>query len=191
MTEFLNRLDTDLFLLINGFHNGFFDYVMVFASAKFSWLPFYLFLVYLMVREYKWKTLLVLLFVAIAITVSDQVSVHAFKNVFQRLRPCHNPDLALVIHTVGSCGGQFGFISSHAANSFAVAAFVAGILGGRYKWIVWVMFAWAALIAYSRVYLGVHYPGDVLAGAAVGWLIGWVVLKGFYYVELKITQSQQ
>ncbi len=173
--EFLNHLDTDLFLLINGWHGSFFDVFMVYVSARFFWIPFYLVLLYLLVREQKKRSWLALVAIVVLITLSDQISVHAFKEVFQRLRPCHNDSLALMVHTVEGCGGKYGFISSHASNSFALAFFLTALLRDRYRWIVWVMYGWAILTIYSRVYLGVHYPGDVLAGALVGSLLGWVV----------------
>ena len=185
MLEVLDNLDTTIFLAINGLNNNFFDIIMVYVSAKFFWIPFYLILLYLIWQEKKQKTLLVIVFVAILITISDQVSVHAFKNVFQRPRPCHAVDLQLVVHTVEKCGGKFGFISSHASNSFALAFFVTSLIRYRYNWISWLMFSWALLTIYSRVYLGVHYPGDVLAGAVVGMLIGWLVLVFYNLSERK------
>jgi len=89
MLGFLNQIDTELFLFINSWHNDFFDVVMVYVSSKLFWLPFYLFLLYMVIKEYKWKSLIILLFVALLITLTDQSSVQLFKNVFQRLRPCH------------------------------------------------------------------------------------------------------
>lgn len=132
---------------------------------------------------------MILLFILLLITLSDQISVHAFKNVFERLRPCHTPDLLLVVHTVEKCGGQFGFISSHAANSFALAFFISGLLRKSYKWIPYVMYSWAALTIYSRIYLGVHFPGDVLGGAILGMILGWIVLKGFRILDRKMATS--
>lgn len=183
MLEILDNLDTSIFLFINGIHNSFFDVVMVYVSSKLFWLPLYLLLLYLIYKEKKKKTILVLLFVAILITLSDQLSVHAFKNVFQRPRPCHAIDLQLVVHIVEKCGGKYGFVSSHAANSFALAVFIVGLLKSSYRWIPWLMFLWAAVTIYSRVYLGVHYPGDVIAGAFLGALIGWLVLLTYRVTE--------
>lgn len=185
MLEFLNKTDTELFLQINGCHNHFFDVVMVYVSSMVFWLPVYIFLLYLVIREFKWKSLVILLFVALLITLTDQISVQLFKNVFQRFRPCHNPELELMIHTVGSCGGLYGFVSSHATNYFGIIVFLSGLLGSRYKWLPWVLFFWGILIIYSRVYLGVHYPGDIIAGTLLGSLIGFLVLKLYRFTDKK------
>lgn len=178
MVDFLLELDTKLFLALNGWHSPFWDSVMLFASGKLSWLPLYLLLVYFMVRKLGWKALWWLLAAAVVVLLADQVTGHAFKYVYHRLRPCHNPDLSSVIHLVGRCGGKYGFISAHAANSFGVATLVGFIFYKR--WATIGMLVWAAFVSYSRIYLGVHYPGDVLVGAVVGSAIGiavWLVAE--------------
>jgi len=187
--EALDLLDTKFFLLINGMHNGFFDVVMVYVSAKFFWLPLYILLLYLVYKKYGTKSWLAIVFVALLILTSDQLSVHAFKNVFQRLRPCHTPDLLFVVHTVEKCGGQFGFVSSHAANSFALAFFMSGLLKKTYRWLPWLMYSWALLTIYSRVYLGVHFPGDVIVGAVLGIIVGFIILKIYKLSENKIFKQ--
>jgi undecaprenyl-diphosphatase len=159
---------------------------MVFVSGKLSWLPLYIFLLYLIIRKFKWKSGLVLLFIGLLILAADQLSVHAFKNTFQRLRPCHNEELKLLVHTVNTCGGQFGFVSSHAANSFALAVFVGLLLKRTYKYLPAILIIWGILIAYSRVYLGVHYPGDVLGGAILGAGIGWGLYLAYQQIEKRI-----
>lgn len=185
MLNYLNQIDTELFLILNGWHNHFFDILMVYVSSMLFWLPFYIFLFYLLIREYKWKSLILLLFTAFLITLTDQSSVQLFKNVFQRLRPCHNPDIQAMVHTVEYCGGLYSFVSSHATNYFGIIVFVTGLLKNRYKWLPWVLVIWGLLIIYSRIYLGVHYPGDVIAGAILGSVIGWMVLWLYRYTDKK------
>ena len=108
------------------------------------------------------------------IVVSDQLSVHAFKNVFQRLRPCHEPELEGLVHLVkNKCGGDFGFVSSHAVNHFAMAIFFSVIFYKKIKYFIPLIMLWAAFISYSRIYLGVHYPGDVICGGLTGAAIGF------------------
>jgi len=181
MIDSLIQLDTKLFLALNGAHAPFWDSIMLFASGKLTWLPLYLLIIYFIARQYKWKTLWWLLAIAFVVLLADQVSVHAFKNVFLRLRPCHNPDLSQFIHLVGRCGGQYGFISSHAANTFGVAVFLSFLFSKR--WFTWGILTWAAFVSYSRIYLGVHYPGDVLTGAIVGSGVGitvWFISKKIF-----------
>ena len=178
MLETLNQIDTQLFLFLNGLHASFIDPLMLFASGKLSWIPLYIFLIYLIFRQYRWNSILILLMVALLITLSDQISVKAFKNVFERPRPCHEPSLEQLIYLPsGECGGAFGFVSSHAANSFAMAVFVFFILRKQFQWIGYLLFSYAALVSYSRIYLGVHYPGDVVVGAMVGVFSGWIIYQ--------------
>jgi undecaprenyl-diphosphatase len=178
MVEWLDQLDKSIFLFLNGISSPFWDVVMFNISKKFIWIPLYALLLALLVKEYKWKSLLLLVFVVLTITLSDQSSVHLFKNVFERLRPCHQPELMGLVHTVnGKCGGQFGFVSSHAANSFALAGFFFMLLRAKMPYISWFLVIWAAVVAYSRVYLGVHFPGDILVGAILGFGLGLAMGK--------------
>lgn len=184
MIEILIQLDTELFLALNGAHNSFFDFLMFWASNKFIWIPLYLFFQYLLFKNYKWESIGIFVSIIVLITLSDQLSVHLFKDVFQRLRPCHEPELQGVVHLInGKCGGQFGFISSHATNTFALAVFLIQFLGKRYRYFTALILLWAVLIGYSRIYLGVHYPGDVLVGAAFGSLLGYAVCQLYSWIR--------
>ena len=165
--DWILQLDTQIFLAINGWHNEVWDGIMWWISGKTTWWPFYLLLLSYLGWKRRWQLLPMVLFIALVITLADQTSVHLFKNVFERLRPCHEPSLQGLVHLVNNkCGGQYGFISSHAANTFAVAFLT--LLWIRKRWFTALMLIWALLVAYSRIYLGVHYPGDVLFGGIWG-----------------------
>jgi len=187
MMDWLLQIDSRIFLAINGWHNETWDGIMWWISGKTTWWPFYLLILAFLGWKKKWQLIPMILFIAIVLTLSDQSSVHLFKNVIQRLRPCHEPSLEGLVHLVNNkCGGRFGFISSHAANSFGVAVLVS--LWLRKWWSTAVMLTWALLIAYSRIYLGVHYPGDVLAGAIWGAGCGWLVYSLYTWVQARLPQ---
>ncbi|MBU2553846.1 MAG: phosphatase PAP2 family protein [Bacteroidetes bacterium] len=183
MFDFLLHLDKELLLAINQQHSVFLDYLMVFASAKLTWLPLYLFLAYLIVKRFKWQSALVFVMIALTIAIADQSSVHLFKETFLRLRPCHQPDLTELIRTIKGCGGQYGFVSSHATNSAALVAFLFMVLKPVNRWLATLLIIYVLLIMYSRVYLGVHFPADVLAGAALGICCG--LLTGWLFRVIK------
>jgi undecaprenyl-diphosphatase len=183
MIDVLNNIDVNILYWVNSHHSNFLDQVMVFASGKLTWVVFYLFLLFLIIKKYKYKAVLAVLFIAIAITLSDQASVRLFKNVFLRLRPCHQPDVMENLRMIIGCGGRYGFVSSHAANSFALVAFIILLLQKR--WVSMMMIIWGTLIIYSRVYLGVHYPSDVIAGSMVGIIAGGIAFGLFFITEKK------
>lgn len=169
----LKSADTDLLLTINGAHSSFFDVLMYGISNKFIWIPLYVLLMYISFRVYGKKAFMIIGGMILAVVISDQISVHLFKNIFLRYRPCHNIDLQGLLHLVNDkCGGKFGFISSHACNTATVATMSILFFGKKFKWLVVVVILYALLNSYSRVYLGVHYPSDVIAGMMVGVLLG-------------------
>ena len=119
----LENLDKELFLFLNSLNSPFWDQIMYSISGKIIWIPLYLAILVTIGVKYRKRFPLILLFIILAVALADQSSVHLFKNVFQRLRPCHDPELEGLVHLVnGRCGGLYGFVSSHAANSFNVAA---------------------------------------------------------------------
>ena len=135
--------------------------------------------------KYKWKTILIGIFIGLLFVLADQISVQLFKNVFERLRPCHNPEITSMVHTLGRCGGRFGFVSSHASNSFALAIFTGLLLRNHYRFLFPIIVFWAVLVSYSRVYVGVHYPGDILGGAILG-----AVVAVFVYSLMKFINKR-
>ncbi|MEI6694987.1 MAG: phosphatase PAP2 family protein [Bacteroidota bacterium] len=182
MIETLVHLDTQLFLLLNGLHNSFFDGLMWGLSSKTLWIPMYLYFSYLLFKQHKKQALIIALAVIVSVALADSLSVALFKNVFLRLRPSHNPALEGLVHIVnGYKGGDYGFVSSHAANTFAMAVLLAHFLKAKYRYFSYFIFSWAVLVSYSRIYLGVHFPGDVICGALFGSLIAYLVLKTYNY----------
>ncbi len=184
MIEFLKAIDLRLFLFFNGNHTPFMDSVMGFASNKYAWIPLYLLFLFFVWKKSKSRMWLVALSVAILITFSDQISVHLFKETFQRYRPCHNLLLKDKVQLInGECGGTYGFVSSHAANTFALITFLS--LYFRRKDFAFSMYIWAAFVAYSRVYAGVHYPFDVLGGMFLGMILGVIGYKIYKNLDKK------
>ncbi|MDA9938275.1 phosphatase PAP2 family protein [Salibacteraceae bacterium] len=172
MFEYLEQLDVQLFLFLNGIHTNFWDVIMFWFSEEITWVPLYAVLLFGLYKKYGWKGLLpVVLGVTLTITLTDQLSVKAFKEVFLRYRPCHNLEIQHLVHLViNHCGGQYGFVSSHASNTFGLASFLCLLFSNKKLGLG--LFIWALAVAYSRIYLGVHYPADILAGALLGVLIG-------------------
>ncbi|MEM7368236.1 MAG: phosphatase PAP2 family protein [Bacteroidota bacterium] len=182
MIETLVHIDTLLFQWLNGLHAAWLDPVMVFLSHKLSWIPAYLLLFILLIQREHWKrVLLFLLCVGLLIGLTDQTTSSFLKPSVKRYRPCHlAADLDFDVHTVNNkCGGKYGFASSHAANFFGLATFLAMYF--RRRKLSALFFSLAALVAYTRIYLGVHFPGDILAGAAIGCVFG-ILLSRLYAI---------
>lgn len=174
----MEGLDTRLFLWLNGMHVDWLDPVMVSLTEMWPWIPVYLFWGFLIVKTYRKRSVWVFLAVALVVFCSDQLSAHVCKPLFHRLRPCYDPALEGVVHLPrGLAGGRYGFVSSHAANTFAVAAFLTAALRGAWRWVGWTLYGWAVISSYTRIYIGFHYPGDILCGAVLGILIGLVLWR--------------
>jgi undecaprenyl-diphosphatase len=173
MLEVLKEADAGLLLWLNGHHSVFFDKVMYFISGRWEWIPLYAVILGFIIYRFRWKAVWVLLAVALMITCSDQLS-NQLKSTVMRPRPCRDPEIGYLVHLVNDyCGGAYGFVSGHAANSFALATFLSLLY--RKRWVIITMMCWAALVSYSRIYLGVHYPGDILGGALLGAFVAWIL----------------
>jgi len=190
MLEYLLKLDTDLFLLLNGINSTFWDTIMWYISATKTWIPLYLIVLFFVFKQQKWKGFITFFFMILLVGVADQGSVHLFKNTFQRLRPCHNEAILNIVHIVNNkCGGLYSFVSSHATNTFAFAVFTS--LYFNKKKISYLLIFWAIIVSYSRIYLGVHYPLDVFGGAILGVIIGVIIFKIYVYIFYKIKNRKK
>lgn len=181
MLDQLLHLDTEFFLFLNNMGSEPWDGLWLFITHKFSSLPIYIFMLYLIYRHYGLKgTLVVVVCVALMITATDQIA-SLFKYGIRRPRPCQVEELKGFMRFVASGCGRYGYFSAHAASSMAAAVFLGLSLQKWYKYLPFLLLVWAILTGYSRIYLGVHYPLDVISGMAFGGLTGWL----FYLLQRK------
>lgn len=176
----LSDIDARLLLIVNGAHSPFFDSVMWCISGRWIWVPFYAVLAYLLFRRMSWKRASIcLVTIGLIILAADQTCATLIRPEIGRLRPANlNNPLSSFVHVVnGYRGGRYGFPSCHAVNTFALSVFMSLVI--RHKWFTVMMFSWAFVVSYSRMYLGVHYFGDLFCGATIGSL--FAVL--FYYLQ--------
>jgi len=171
MIELIKQFDEYIFLLINGLHNPLFDATFWQISGLYFWLPVYIALIFIIIRKFKKSSIIILLFIALTIVFTDQIS-GLIKDSVQRIRPSQRSDWTDIVHVINNYrGGQFGFVSSHAANFFGLATFLSFLFKAR--WVCVISFICAIIVSYSRIYLGVHYPTDILGGAVLGVVIGY------------------
>jgi undecaprenyl-diphosphatase len=189
MLDQIAKWDEELFLWLNGFHVDFLDPVMLFLTKTYPWIPMYAFLLFLVFKTYGKASWWVVLAIGLTILLADQTASGLMKPFFARLRPCHEPMLEGMMYNYGGCWGRFGFVSSHASNSFAVATLMTLTLGQQYPKIKW-LFLWAGIFTYTRIYLGVHYPGDVVVGALVGVLSAMVAFYLFRWLYSLVAKKQ-
>lgn len=185
--EFLNLLkswDKDLLLFLNGMHSPLWDYSMTLFTLTPTWLLFYATIVLIIIKKHGKKSLFIFAAIALMILCADQFS-GILKHTVQRLRPSNDPSLSMFVHIFFKKGGEFGFVSAHAANTFAMATFTS-LLFRNLKYSIYI-FIWAIIISYSRIYLGVHYPGDVLCGAILGIAVAIGIFKLMNYSESRLS----
>lgn len=181
--EYLIQLDQELFQWVNGqWHAGWLDAIAPLWRDRRFWVPLYLGIAFYAVWRFRWKGIYFLLALSATGGISDHISSRMIKPAVERLRPCREPALAGKVRSLVPCGGGYSFTSSHATNHFAAAGFLFFTLGAFHRRWRWVWWLWAGSIAYAQVYVGVHYPGDVLAGALLGMIIG--VFMAVLYLRL-------
>ena len=190
MDNFLEEIDHKIVIAINGCNHPMLDQIMWVISSKVVWIPFYLLLIYLAYIKLNYKRVLLFTLIAIlSVILSDLISTYCFKEVFQRYRPSHNLLLYNKLHFYQNKpgefyrGGLYGFISSHAANFFAISVFVGLALKKFYPKLIYILLFIASIVCLSRVYLGVHYFSDIFVGGIVGSVISYLFFK-FVYLPL-------
>jgi undecaprenyl-diphosphatase len=185
--EFLNLLkgwDKDLLLFFNGHNSPLWDYSMTLFTLTPTWLLFYGMILIIIGRKYDKKSILIFVAITLLILCADQFA-GVLKHSIQRLRPSNDPSINQYVRVFFEKGGQFGFVSAHAANAFAFATFSIMLFkNSRYTAFI---IPWAILVAYTRIYLGVHYPGDILGGALLGIVIGVLIYKLLIIIELRVN----
>ena len=187
MLESVIHIDTVVTLFFNGLHTSWLDPVMYWISDRFVWIPLYVLVIFFVVKKWKKKSILLIFLLVLSVTLSDQ-GCNLLKKSTKRLRPSHNIELEQKIHLVEKPdgelyrGGQFGFPSSHASNAMVFALFVFFFAGNRKMWVLMAIFFWAALLGYSRIYLGVHYWLDVECGYLFG-AICFAIVFGLFRIN--------
>lgn len=182
MLESILNIDIELLIYLNNLGTTQWDGFWMFITNKFSAIPLYVLLLFFTYKKLGLKkTIAVVLFIALLIAVSDQTS-QLFKYGFRRLRPCHNEDIQGLIRIVKeSCGGKFSYFSAHAANSMAIAVFFGKLLKDKFKFLPIILLFWAIMVGFSRIYIGVHFPLDVLTGFFFG-----IVYASIIYFLMKL-----
>ena len=175
--EKIEQIDRQLLFAVNGANSPLFDTIMWWVSKPAFGIPFYLLFVFLLYKYFGWKsTLIIVLSTGAAVGLADLSAKYLFKEMFERFRPSQNFEIKGQLHYVNNYhGGMYGFVSSHAANMFSIALLLGLWLKKKIKYSLHFLLIWATLIGYSRIYLGVHYPSDVLCGALLGMLIAFLI----------------
>jgi membrane-associated phospholipid phosphatase len=183
LAQWLGGLDRELFKIIAGAHESWLDGPLTLARHQYTWIPLYAFVLFYIVRfqrKYAWQFVVCTL---VCFAITDYTSASILKPLFGRLRPCHEPELQMYMRDLVGCGGRYSMPSSHASNHFGLASFWYLSISwmSKRKW--WWLWLWALLVCYAQVYVGKHYPGDILVGAVFGSCVGvllYVLMKKYF-----------
>jgi len=179
MLEQLKQFDHHLFYLVNhGMGNAVFDWLMPIMRNPATWVPLYVIIIVFCIYRYQKTGVYLIIALALAVGATD-VTGNIIKHSVKRLRPCNSAQMASLITTRVSCGSGYSFTSSHASDHFAIAVFLGMVFYRRRKWLWMLTVGWATLIGFAQIYVGLHYPADVLAGALLGTAIAWLFVSLF------------
>lgn len=189
MLDYLLHLDRDVFIFLNALGSERFDGLWLFITKQVNWIPVFLIIAYLVFKHLGWRhAIMIILLMALLITLTDQTT-NLIKNGFHRLRPGSDPDLAHFIRAIQT-RSSYSFISGHASNSMAAAFFLYTVLKPYLKY-MGLIFLWPVIFAYSRIYLGLHYPGDILCGYIWGLLMGYLMIRFYAYLRDRFFPEQK
>ena len=183
--ETLIELDKAFFLFLNGIHSPFWDPIMYAISGKFFWLPLYGLIIFLLIKDKKKESWLIIGCILILFALTESITSQLFKPMVARFRPSHDPEIGHLVHIVNEYkGGLYGFFSAHAANTFGLSSFLFFVYFQKHKWMIGLLI-WAFCVSYTRIYLGVHYPLDILTGMFLGTLLGKIMSILYLKIEKK------
>lgn len=184
MFEYLIELDKSLFLGINqGLSNQFFDFLMPVLRNPYTWAPLYLFILIFSIKNYRKRGFILVLFFLMTFGLGDFFSASVIKPGVMRVRPCNDMPFKEQVKVRVRCGSGYSMPSSHATNHFAMGVFLLMVFRRKWKPIVWLAIVWAASISFAQIYVGVHYPGDILVGSILGVLIGLFTSSLFLFFQ--------
>jgi len=184
MIEFLDQLDKQLFLLLNGLHHPVLDEIMVALSSRYYPIPIYVFFLFFLIWRFRVKSIWLILTIAAVVLIANHICSEMMKPFFERWRPCQGEALGEQVHLLIRCKGSYGFASSHASTTFGLVTILFLLFRDKFKYVVY-LYIWAGLVSYSRIYVGVHYPGDIIVGAAIGVLIAILCYRLYIQADKK------
>lgn len=191
MIEQLIEIDKQLFLSVNqGLANQFFDFLMPILRNPYTWAPLYLFFIIFAIRNYKKKGIIMILLLLATFGLGDFTSASIIKPEVMRVRPCNDVPFKEQVTTRVRCGSGYSMPSSHATNHFAIGVFILMLFRRKWKPIVWLSLLWAASISFAQIYVGVHYPGDILIGTILGTAIGLFTSWLYFFIQPKLQRSE-